>query len=33
MPEEVMPYVDVLRVGLGDEDYSKLHSTLIVLED
>ena len=28
-----MAYVDVLRVGLGNGDYSKLHSTLIVLED
>ena len=28
-----MPYVDVLRVELCNGDYSKLHSTLIVLED
>ena len=28
-----MAYVDVLRVGIGTGDCSKLHSTLIVLED
>ena len=32
LPEEVVPYVDVLGVGVSNRVLRKLHSALIVLE-
>ena len=31
-PEKVLPYVNVLRVGVGDRLLRELHCTLITLE-